>query len=68
MDEKKIEVSNSNIGFLGLLTIVLVILKAFGKISIGWLWVFAPIWIPIGLLILVFLLLAFLAVVAAFLS
>ena len=37
-------VTHSGIGFLGLLTIVLVILKATGYLEWGWLWVFAPVW------------------------
>lgn len=36
-------------GFLGLLTIVLVILKAAGYLPTwSWLWVFAPLWLPIA--------------------
>lgn len=44
-----------NSGFLGLLTIVLLILEAFKVIQIGWLWVFAPIWIPIAIVLVVWL-------------
>jgi hypothetical protein len=58
MEEKKITVQNNHIGFFGLLTIVLLLLKVFGKISIGWIWVFAPLWVPFGLL-LGFLMLVF---------
>lgn len=36
--------------FGGLLFTVLVVLKLLKVISISWLWVFAPIWIPFGLL------------------
>lgn len=43
--------SSGGIGFLGLLTIVLVILKAFEVITISWLWVFSPIWLPLVLLL-----------------
>lgn len=42
---------NINIGFCGILTIVLIVLKLMGEIAIGWGWVFAPIWIPIVLVI-----------------
>ncbi len=42
-------------GFLGLLTITLVILKALGYINISWLWVFAPVWLPVSLLAVLFL-------------
>jgi hypothetical protein len=40
---------------LTLLTIVLVILKAFGYITFSWLWVFAPLWMPFSLFILYFI-------------
>lgn len=39
------------IGFGGLLTIVFLILKLTGVIAWSWWWVFAPIWIPFGLLV-----------------
>lgn len=35
-----------------LLCAVLIILKLLGKITIGWAWVFSPLWIPLGLIIL----------------
>lgn len=51
--------SSSGIGFIGLLTVMLIGLKLTGYLKIGWLWVFAPavIWISIKiiLIILVFL-------------
>lgn len=37
---------------LVLLTVVFVILKAFGKLDLSWWWVFAPIWIPACLAVL----------------
>ena len=43
---QEVQVKTGGIGFLGLLTIALLFLKAFGKISISWIWVFAPIWVP----------------------
>ena len=36
-------------GFCGLLAIAFIILKLIGYISWSWLWVLAPIWIPIAL-------------------
>lgn len=49
-------VRERGIGFLGLLTIVLVILKAVGYLEdVSWLWVFSPIWIPIAI-VLIFIL------------
>lgn len=47
--------SSSGIGFCGLLTIVFVTLKLLGKITWGWLWVLAPTWIPLVLLLLIVL-------------
>lgn len=46
MSNRQVVVRNGGIGFGGTLTIVLLILKVTGYINIGWLWVFAPIWIP----------------------
>lgn len=40
---------------LGTVTIVLVVLKLAGILNIGWLWVFAPIWIPLAFLIMALL-------------
>lgn len=50
--------SSSGIGFAGLLTIVLLLLKVFGVIAISWWWVFSPIWISflVAILILGFML------------
>ena len=45
--------SAGGIGFCGLLTIVFIILKLCNIITWSWLWVLSPIWIPIGLVILV---------------
>ena len=38
---------SSGIGFCGLLTIVFIVLKLLKVINWSWLWVLAPIWIPI---------------------
>ena len=43
------------IGFLPLLTLVLLVLKATGYLNISWLLVFAPIWLPIAVALLVVL-------------
>lgn len=37
--------------FLTLLTILFVILRLFGAIKWPWLWVFAPLWIPIVIIV-----------------
>lgn len=40
------------IGFGGLLAIVFIVLKLTKTIAWSWLWVLAPIWIPIGISLL----------------
>ena len=49
------ENSSGGIGFLGLLTIVFIILKLCKIISWSWLWVLAPIWLPIAILTIIYL-------------
>ena len=44
--------NKSGIGFCGLLTIVFITLKLLGKINWSWVWVLAPIWIPVTFAIL----------------
>ena len=39
--------SSVGIGFAGLLTIVLIVLKLLGKIDWSWWWVLSPMWISI---------------------
>ena len=43
------------IGFLPLLTLVLLVLKATGYLNISWLLVFAPLWLPVAVALLVVL-------------
>jgi len=45
--------SKGGIGFTGVLTIAFIVLKLCGVISWGWLWVLSPIWISIGLVLLI---------------
>ena len=44
-------VMSSGPGFFGLLTIAFIVLKLVGTISWPWIWVLAPIWGPIALII-----------------
>ena len=47
--------SNNN-HFVELLIVLLIVLKITGRVSISWLWVFAPLWIPaVSLVVLLFL-------------
>mgnify|MGYP004731678747 FL=1 len=47
--------SNDGMGFVGLLTIVFIVLKLTKVISWSWLWVLSPLWISliIGLLLII---------------
>ena len=45
--------SSGGIGFTGLLTIVFVTLKLCGVIEWSWWWVLSPVWISVGLLLLI---------------
>lgn len=47
--------SSGGIGFVGLLTIVFIVLKLIGKITWSWWWVISPLWISTGLVILILL-------------
>lgn len=44
-----------NIGILEVLTVTLVILKLFNIIHISWWFVFAPLWIPAALYVIIFI-------------
>ena len=58
MSDKSSSLS-SGIEFLGLLTIVFIVLKLIGKITWSWVAVLSPLWIPIIIAILVFLIYIF---------
>lgn len=52
--ETKVSYSGG-IGFIGLLTIVFIILKLIGKIDWSWWWVLSPLWITFALCMLIFI-------------
>ena len=58
--------SSSGIGFTGLLTIVFVTLKLLGKITWPWVWVLSPIWIALGLSLIIIAVVIIAAVVFGF--
>jgi len=43
--------ATGGIGFFGLLTIVFIVLRLTGFIDWSWLWVLAPLWMPIALVL-----------------
>ena len=46
---------NINTGFFSLLGLLFIALKLVGVISWSWLWVLAPIWIPVSIAIIIIL-------------
>jgi len=49
--------SSGGIGFIGLLTVVFIVLKLTGYITWAWIWVLAPLWISFAVFVVVFLIL-----------
>lgn len=55
MNEQQTQQTSGGIGFFGLLTIVFITLKLTGHITWSWLWVLAPLWGPLTIVLVVFL-------------
>lgn len=53
MEKMKMNSDKCGIGLLEILTIIFIVLKLCGQIDWSWWWVFAPIWIPISIGILI---------------
>ena len=51
-NSKNIIVSGG-IGFTGLLTIVFIVLKLLNIINWSWWWVLAPLWLPVGIILII---------------
>ena len=52
--EENLNSKNTNgVGFLGLLTILFIGLKLTGHITWSWIWVLAPLWIPVCISLLI---------------
>lgn len=45
--------NTGGVGFFGLLTLLFIGLKLTGNIAWSWVWVLAPIWIPINIALLI---------------
>lgn len=56
--------SSSGIGFVGVLTIVFIVLKLLGKIAWSWWWVLSPIWIS-AIVVILFLIIDFISFLIA---
>jgi hypothetical protein len=55
MKDKNYNVNNTGVGILGVLLIVFIVLKLVGVVTWSWWIVLIPLWIEIGLLIIVVL-------------
>lgn len=67
MEDRKINV-NVNGWFTGLLTIAFIVLKLCGVVNWAWIWVFAPLWIPIVLVVGVYLIVVFFSLIFALIA
>ena len=45
--------NTGGVGFLGLLTLLFIGLKLTGHITWSWVWILAPLWIPISIFLLI---------------
>ena len=50
-DNSGVKIGGGGIGFSGLLAVLFIGLKLTGCIDWSWLWVLAPIWIPLALVV-----------------
>ena len=53
MSNKNVSEVSVNFPILGILGLIFITLKLTGYITWSWLWVLAPFWIPLGILILI---------------
>lgn len=44
--------TGGGIGFFGALTVAFAVLKVLGELNWSWWWVFSPIWIPWGIILI----------------
>lgn len=67
-DNKPVVINGGGVGFCGLLTIVLIVLKLCKVISWSWIWVLAPLWISIGIAVVLWVIVAIIAIVAGIIA
>ncbi|MCA9368616.1 hypothetical protein KC887_10390 [Candidatus Kaiserbacteria bacterium] len=53
MSNKSSSSSSSGIGFFGLLGVAFIVLKLIGYIEWSWVWVLAPLWMPITIVVFI---------------
>lgn len=56
--------TGGGIGFVGLLTIVFIVLKLTGVVAWSWVWVLAPLWISFGLWLVLMIIIGIIALLA----
>jgi len=59
----KVTVTAHSVSFPGLLAIAFIVLKLLGHITWSWWWVLSPLWIPAGLLLIIFLIIVLFVVI-----
>ena len=66
-DDKKATISagGAGLGLAEVLTVVFVVLKLVGVINWPWIWVLSPLWISLGLVLLIFLIVFAVIIIAA---
>jgi hypothetical protein len=52
-DNSNNSATSGGIGFLGLLAVAFIVLRLIGVIEWAWVWVLAPIWLPLGLFMVI---------------
>lgn len=52
-NENKTVIKKQGLSFSSLLTIIFIVLKLIGVIEWSWLWVLSPLWISVGLLLVI---------------
>ena len=60
----KTEIKSGGVGFLGLLTIVFIVLKLTGHVTWSWFWVLSPLFLQIAIIIVVLIALIIVAIAA----
>lgn len=65
MNKENKQTTSGGIGLANTILVVFIILKLCGVISWSWLWVLSPIWIPLAVAIVIFLIILWISAVTA---
>lgn len=55
--------NGGGIGFFGLLTIAFIVMKCLNQITWSWLWVLSPLWLPIAIVLVFYLIICIVSVI-----